>query len=45
VRQRLGAMGLEPTQMTPDHFAVYLREQNQRYGNLVRELGLDKKPQ
>jgi tripartite-type tricarboxylate transporter receptor subunit TctC len=45
VRQRLGAMGLEPTQMTPDHFVVYLREQNQRYGNLVRELGLDKKPQ
>jgi tripartite-type tricarboxylate transporter receptor subunit TctC len=45
VRQRLEAMGLESTQMNPDQFAAYLREQNQRYGNLVRELGLDKKQQ
>jgi tripartite-type tricarboxylate transporter receptor subunit TctC len=45
VRERLDAMGLEATRMTPDKFADYVKVQNQRYGKLVHDLGLDKKPQ
>lgn len=45
IRQRLEPLGVESTQMTLDQYGDYVRAENQRYASLVRELGLDKKPQ
>jgi tripartite-type tricarboxylate transporter receptor subunit TctC len=42
-RQRLEALLLERTQMTPEKFAEYMQAENKRYASLVPELGLDKK--
>jgi tripartite-type tricarboxylate transporter receptor subunit TctC len=42
-RQRLDALLLERTQMSPEKFAGYIQAENRRYASLVPELRLDQK--
>ena len=36
MRQRMMSMGLEPTSTTPDEMAVFLRNEQKRYGDIIR---------
>ncbi len=36
VRERMLALGLEPTSQTPDEMAVFLRNEQKRYGDIIR---------
>ena len=36
VRERMLGLGLEPTSMTPDEMAVFMRKEQQRYGDIIR---------
>jgi tripartite-type tricarboxylate transporter receptor subunit TctC len=40
VRQRMMSMGLEPTSMTPDEMAVFLRNEQKRYGDIIRNANI-----
>jgi tripartite-type tricarboxylate transporter receptor subunit TctC len=39
-RERLLAMGLDPVGMPPDEFTAYLKTETVKWGNLVREAGI-----
>jgi tripartite-type tricarboxylate transporter receptor subunit TctC len=36
VRERMLSLGLEPTSMTPDEMAAFLKREQQRYGDIIR---------
>ena len=40
VRDRMLAMGLEPTSQTPDEMAVFLKAEQQRYGDIIRNANI-----
>jgi tripartite-type tricarboxylate transporter receptor subunit TctC len=40
VRDRMLALGLEPTSMTPDEMAVFMRNEQQRYGDIIRNANI-----
>src|SRR3954466_13782055 len=40
VRERMMGMGLEPTSTTPDEMAVFLRNEQKRYGDIIRSANI-----
>ena len=40
VREQLTKMGFEIVANTPDQYAVFLREENVKWGKVVKDLGL-----
>jgi tripartite-type tricarboxylate transporter receptor subunit TctC len=42
IRDRFVAQGLDVFQETPEYFAKFLREDNERYGRIAKEIGLQK---
>ena len=40
VREQLTKMGFEIVANTPEQFAVFLREENIKWGKVVKDLGL-----
>ena len=40
VRDRMLALGLEPTSQTPDEMAVFLKAEQQRYGDIIRNANI-----
>jgi tripartite-type tricarboxylate transporter receptor subunit TctC len=40
VRERMMGLGLEPTSTTPDEMAVFMRNEQQRYGTIIRNANI-----
>jgi len=40
VRQRMMSLGLEPTSTTPDEMAAFMRNEQQRYGTIIRNANI-----
>jgi tripartite-type tricarboxylate transporter receptor subunit TctC len=40
VRERMLALGLEPTSMTPDEMAGFMKKEQQRYGDIIRSANI-----
>ena len=40
VRERMQGLGLEPTSMTPDEMGAFLKSEQQRYGNIIRNANI-----
>jgi tripartite-type tricarboxylate transporter receptor subunit TctC len=40
VVERMGAVGMEPVGTTPEQYAKLLREEHERFGSVIRRIGM-----